>query len=84
MNRTVGINLDNKLLVVSLLFNPVILNGILNIANGGVNGVDGDNAEFSILRFILLGRYVSTSFTNVNIYFDFNIWLHSADYQLRV
>src|SRR5690554_587163 len=84
MDGTIGLDFEYQFFVVSLLLYTKVFNTVLYVLDRGINGVHKDSPQGSICLFVLLSRYISTTFLNCYLEIQVHLRIHITKNQFWV
>ncbi|MNL27095.1 hypothetical protein D3C87_1486630 [compost metagenome] len=83
MDSTISNHFHNQFLIVSTLLNTGILDRILNVFDWRKDRVDSDEVDCRVFWTVLFSRNVTTTFTDMNFYFQSSRSIQVTDHQIR-
>ena len=80
----VGLDVEGELLIVSALLYAIVVDGIHDLLDGGVYGVDGDDTDGVGGTLVLVGGHIATALVDAERDVQLGSGLHVANLKVRV
>ena len=84
IDRTIGVDFDDQLLIVGLLFDTPVFHLVAHIADGRIDGVDGDGVDRGAGHFVLVGRHIASALIDVELDIELHRRLKVANDEIGV